>query len=139
MKESLTQDLFKISRNSRFRNKKSISGSGLVTNYEGSYYGELYVNENGVKVRPVRNLKTINGMIENNEEFRQHINDIRYNYDNWRKLERNKILKRGGIATVVVVSLVTLITGLSLGLKRGGSDIKSSATRKKIKAEKINS
>ena len=76
-------------------------------------------------------------MIENNEELRQHINDIRYNFDNWRKLERYKILKRGGIAAAVVVSLVTLITGLSLGLERGGSGNKSSAIRKNIKAEKL--
>ena len=120
-----------------FQIRKTLSSSGSVTNYEGSYYGEPCVNENGVKVRPVTNFKTINGVIENNGEFRQDINDIRYNYDNWRELERNKILKRGGIATVVVVSLVTLITGLSLGLKRGRSDIKSSAIRKKIKAEKL--
>ena len=73
-----------------FTIKKTLSISGVLTNYEGSYYGESYVNENGVKVRLVRNFKTIDGVIENNEEFRQHINDIRYNYDNWKKLERNK-------------------------------------------------
>ena len=56
-----------------FQIRKTLSRSGLVTNYEGSYYGEPYVNENGVKVRPVRNFKTINGVIENNGEFRQDI------------------------------------------------------------------
>lgn len=69
-----------------FEIRKTLSDSDLITNYEGSYYGEPYVNENGVTVRPVRNFKTINGVIENNKEFRQHINDIRYNYDNWREI-----------------------------------------------------
>ena len=81
-----------------FKIRKTLSGSGLVTNYESSYYGEPYVNENGVKVRPVRNFKTIDGVIENNEEFRQHINDIRYNYDNWR----------------IFISLITIILTLHI-------------------------
>ena len=93
-----------------FEIKKTLRGSGLVTNHEGSYYGEPYVNENGVKDGPVRNFKTINGVIENNEEIGQHINNVLYNYDNWRKLERNKILKLRGKEKVAIVLLVTLIT-----------------------------
>ena len=78
-----------------FEIRKTLSGSGLVTNYEVSYYGEPYFNENDVKVRPYRKFKT-NDVIADQDEFNQIRDDIRYHYDNWRKLERDKVLKTGG-------------------------------------------
>ena len=120
-----------------FEIRKTLNGSGSVTNYEVSYYGEPYFNENDVKVRPYRKFKTNDNVIADQDEFNQIRDDMRYHYDNCRKLDRNKILRKEGIATAIGLSLVTLITGLSLGLKRGGSDIKSSAVIKKKKAEKL--
>lgn len=100
-----------------------------MTNYE-VYYGEPYNNENGIKVRPAREIKTTNGVIENNDELNQIFDDMRYHYDKWRKIELDRILKRSGIATAIGLSIIALVTSLSLGLKCSGSDIVRNAKQK---------
>ena len=48
----------------------------------------------------------------------------------------NKISKRPGIATGIGLTIIALVTGLSLGLKRAGSDAVRDA--KHQKAKKLN-
>ena len=98
--------------------------------YEFEYYGEPYTNKNGVKVRPARNYKTTNTEIADPNEMLEIVSDIRYHYDNWRKMEFNKTLKKSGIATGIGLTIIALVTGLSLGLKRIGKDNERSAVIK---------
>ena len=70
-----------------FSIKKIVSVSGIVSNCEISYYGEPILNENDIRVRPVREFKTVDGVIQDPVELNQCISDIRYHYDRWRKLE----------------------------------------------------
>ena len=44
-----------------------------------------------------------------------------------KKIELNKVLRNAGIATAVGLSVIALVTGLSLGLKRGGKDVERNA------------
>ena len=113
-----------------FEIEKTLSVSLVLTNYKVSYYGAPFVNDEGIRIRPVRNFKTTNGVISEPEDLNQIIDDIRYHYDNWRKIELDKILKRWGIATAIGLSIIALVTGLSLGLKRSGSDIIRDAKQK---------
>lgn len=41
---------------------------------------------------------------------------------------KRRVLKRPGVGTGIGLSIVSLITGLALGLKRTGKDIRASAT-----------
>ena len=100
-------------------------------------YGEPFYDENDVRVRPVRRFKTTNGVIADPNESNQIVDDIRYRYDYWKKIELDRILKRSGIATAIGLTIITLVTGLSLGLKRSGSDAVRDAKHKQKKAEKL--
>ena len=53
--------------------------------------------------------------------------DIRAEYDNYVEKNNSRVLKNAGLATAVGISIVSLITGLALGLKRTGKDIEVSA------------
>ena len=120
-----------------FEIKNITSISNPLGDYEGSFYGEPYYNEDGIKTWPPREFKSNNNVIQDPKEYEQLYNDIRYHLDEWNRIERDKLLKRGEIATAVGLTLVTLITGLSLGLKCAGSDIKNSAIIKKRKTKKL--
>ena len=120
-----------------FSIKKTFSVYDVKTNYEIEYYGEPFYNENDVRVRPVRRFKTTDGVIADPNESNQIVDDIRYHYDNWKKIELDRILKRSGIATVIGLTIITLVTSLSLGLKRSGSDAVRDAKHKQKKAEKL--
>lgn len=61
------------------------------------------------------------------------IDDLRYNYDVWRNIELNKMMKRAGIGTAIQL-IISLIMGLSLGLKQLGCDIVRASKR----ADKLN-
>ena len=113
-----------------FTIKKLVSVSGIVTNYEISYYGEPIMNKNYVLVRPVRDFKTVGGYIQDPDELNQCIKDMRYHYDRWRTLELDKILKQSRLATGIRLTIIALITGLSLELKRSGTDIVHNAEQK---------
>ena len=114
-----------------FEIQKTVSKTFVgVVDYEFEYYGEPFTNENGVKVKPLRNFKTTNGEIANPNEMSQIVSDIRYHYDNWKKMELNKTLKKSGIATGVGLTIIALVTGLSLGLKRIGKDTERNASMK---------
>ena len=123
-----------------FTIKKIVSVPGLVSNKEISYYGEPILNDNDIRHRPFREFKTVDGVIQDPDELNQCISDIRYHYDRWRKLELDKILERSGLATGIGLTIIALITGLSLGLKRSGTDIVHNAehkTKKLTLAKKI--
>ena len=90
-----------------------------------------------MRVCPVRRFKTTDGAIADPNESEQMVRDIRYHYDNWKKIELDKILKRSGIATATGLTIITLVTGLSLGLKRSGSDAVRNAKHKQRKEEKL--
>ena len=120
-----------------FSIKKALSVSELITNYEIEYYGEPFYNENDVRARPVRRFKTTDEVISDPNESDEIVRDIRYHYDNWKKLKLDRILKRSGIATAIGLTIITLVTGLSLGLKRSGSDAVRDAKHKQKKAEKL--
>ena len=98
--------------------------------YEFEYYGKPYANENGVKVRPNRNYKTTYGKIADPNEMLEITDDIRYNYDNWKSIEFNKTIKKASVATGVGLTIIALVTGLTLGLKRIGKDTERSAVIK---------
>ena len=85
-----------------FSIEKTISVSGLVSNYEIEYYGEPFFNENDVRVRPIRRFKTTDGEIGDLNKSEQIVRDIRYHYFNWKKLELDRMLKRSGIVTVKI-------------------------------------
>ena len=59
-----------------FTIKKTIRASKNVSNFEIEYYGEPYINENGIRVRPPRNFKTTDGVICDPNESNQIVNDI---------------------------------------------------------------
>ena len=90
---------------------KTISVSGLVTNYEFSY-NSIEADGNTMK-----NFRTEDGIF--NDEDRK---TIRYGmdefYDNHRKTELNKITNRAGGLTALGLLLIALITTLSLTLKK---------------------
>lgn len=92
----------------RFKFRWTIMGDG-DTNYDVEYH-----NAEG----EIEEFSTLN-----NDDFRIAIKDLREFYDEWKAEELNKILKRAGVATAIGVSLTSLITGLSLGLKRTGNDM----------------
>ena len=52
-----------------FTIKKIVSVSGLVSNYKLSFYGEPILNENNIRVRPVREFKTVDGVIQDPNEL----------------------------------------------------------------------
>ena len=76
-----------------FDEKTTLDNFVGFVNYEFEYYGEPTLNENNVKVRPLRKFKTTNGEIVDPNEMNQIVSDIRYHYNEWRKMELNKILK----------------------------------------------
>ena len=118
-----------------FEIQKTASDSFVgVVKYEFEYYGKPYTNENGVKVRPARNFKTTYGEIADPNEMNIIVDDIRYHYDNWKSQEFNKIIKKAGIATGIELTIIALVTGLSLGLKRIGKDTERNAS---VKWEKL--
>lgn len=98
--------------------KKVSSRTKGFTDYEFENYGEPFFNENDVKVHPVRKFKITNGEIADRNEMNQIIDDITYHYDNWEKKELNKILRNAGIEMCVRLTIIRLVTGLSLGLKK---------------------
>ena len=120
-----------------FSIKKIISVFEIEKNYEIEYYGEPFYNENDVRVRPVRKFKTTDGVKADPNESNQIVDDIRHHYDNWEKIELDRILKRSGIATAIGLTIITLVTGLSLGLKRSGSEAVRNVKHKQKKAEKL--
>ena len=124
-----------LMENRDFKIKKTIRVSGFTTNYEVSYKSEEEEDGN-IKWFVTKTYKTDNGQISD-DDFNNCRFDIRSYYDEWRKAELNKILKRSGIATAISLSIIALVIGLSLGLQRAGSEIESSAKRKKMKAEKL--
>ena len=97
----------------------------------------FFFNENDVRVRPVRKFKATDGVIADPKESNQIVDDIRYHYDNWKKLELDRILKKSGKATTIALTIVTVVIGLSLGLKRSGSDGVRDAKHKQSKVEKL--
>ena len=70
-------------------------------------------------------------------ELNQIVDNILHHYNNWQKILRDKVLKRSGIATAIVLSIITLVTGLSLGRKHSGSDAVCNAKHKQRKADKL--
>lgn len=44
--------------------------------------------------------------------------DIRGDYDTWVAENNKRVMKRAGVATGIGLSIIALITGLSLGIKR---------------------
>ena len=57
--------------------------------------------------------------------------EVRDAYDRYVAENNKRVLQNAGITTVVQgVSLVSLITGLSLALKRNGYDLKADAKKK---------
>lgn len=44
-------------------------------------------------------------------------------YDDFRKIGLNKILKRAGGKTALGLSLIAIITGVSIGLKKAGNEL----------------
>ena len=61
------------------------------------------------------------------EEFDVLRDDIRSEYDYYVEENNRCILKKAGIAAGIGLSIVSLITGLALDLKRTGKDIEGSA------------
>ena len=56
---------------------------------------------------------------------------MREYYVDWRKRKPDRILERTGIATGLGLSLIAVITGLVLGLKRSGNDIINTGVKPK--------
>ena len=50
-------------------------------------------------------------------------------YDRYVAANKRKVMKRAGVTTGIGLSVITLITGLSLGLKSPGKDLESLAKR----------
>lgn len=65
----------------------------------------------------------MNGVIADPENFANARTNMRQSYDEWRKIKLDRVLKRAGIAINLGLSVITLITGLALGLKRSTNDI----------------
>ena len=75
----------------------------------------------------------MNGELDLIDSYRC-IDDLDYLYDKWRTIECNRKLKRAGIIGGIVIGITSLITGLSLGLKRTGHNMTHDAT---VKWEKL--
>ena len=115
----------------------NINNDNSILDYRVEYYGEPYIYGDGERVPPHKVFRTENVEINNDDIINEIVKDIRYHYDTWRKIELNKILKRSGIATTIGLTIILLVTGLSLGLKRSGSDAVRDAKYKQRKAEKL--
>ena len=111
-----------------FTIKRIVWRDGEV-DYEIGYYGRPFENEDGVVVRPPREIKTIDGGLNDVDEH-QCVDDLDYLYDKWRAIERNRRLRRAGIVRGIIVGVTGLITGLALGLKRAGHRMQSDAKSK---------
>ena len=57
--------------------------------------------------------------------------DIRAEYDYYVEKNNRHVLNKAGIATAIGVSIISLVTGLVLGLKRTSKDIEASAKTNK--------
>ena len=79
-----------------------------------------------------RNYKTENGEF-NDVDFYQLRDKFDDYYDDYRKKELNKILKKASWITFIGLSVIALITGLSLGLKKQGNSMTVDPPKKAAK------
>ena len=119
-----------------FKIRKTISIHGLIADYDVSYLHDEI--DGGTVWHDVkREVKTVDGAIEDKDLQDDVEYEIRQHYDEWRELELKKKLKRAGIVGGIALSLSGIVTGLALGLKRKGTDLKNNAERKGKKADKL--
>lgn len=97
-----------------FTIRRIFTESGLVNDYE-------------VKVKSSTFSTLGRGLTE--EDFDVLREDIRGEYDYYVEENKKRTLKRVGIASGIGLSLIALITGLALGLKRSGNDLKASTKK----------
>ena len=119
-----------------FEIRKTISIHGLIADYVVSY---LHDESDGDTVwhDVKREVKTVDGVIEDKDLLDDVGYEIRQHYDEWRELELKKKLKRAGIVGGIALSLSGIVAGLVLGLKRKGTDLKNDAERKDRKTGKL--
>ena len=103
--------------------RKTLSGSGLITNYEIEFYRE---SEYRVYV-------TINGELSS-EDYYECSKDMDYLFDKWKDSVLKQKIKKAGLLGGIGLAITGLISGLSLGLKRSGHGIVHDS---KVKKEKL--
>ena len=97
----------------------TISVSGLITNYELSLNSKETDGE--TTWFETKKYQTVDGRFldEDFYEIRDTMDEFYYDY----RKELNKIMKQAGGITFIGLSLIALITGLSLRLKKSGNDL----------------
>lgn len=99
---------------------KTISISRLVANYKLSF--DVRSEENGISWYVKKEFQTEDGQYsdEGLYEIRDKMDEF---YEDYRKKELRRIMKRTGGLTAVGLSLIALITGLSLDLEKRRNEL----------------
>ena len=116
-----------------FTIRKIVWNDDDTGDYEIEYYGKPFENEDGTMIRPLREIKTIDGALEDMDEF-EMANNLDHIYDEWKAIDRAKKLKRAGLIGTIAITVGGIITVMSLGLKRSGHQMKHDA---KVKSKKL--
>ena len=103
---------------------------GLFLDYDLSHHA-TEGDDGGNVWNKTRQFKTMIGVIADAEQFAKSRTDMTRYDDDWREIKLDQVLKRAGIATGLGLSVIALIMGLALELKRSGNDIINAGVKPK--------